>query len=162
MIQRIKSLFLIQQRGQTLIEVLVALSILGVVITVITSIIINSLNNVQHGKDQFMATKYAQDGVEFVRTVRDADYTGFKNYSGTYCFGKNQGALGVSAGNCTTPNVNSFIRSVVVEQTPGCGTNVAKVTVVVTWTDSKCVNNTYCHKSEQVSCLSTVEPVQAP
>lgn len=160
--QILKKILLCNFRGQTLIEVLVALSILGVVITAVTIVITTSLANAQHGKNQYIATKYSQEGIEIIRKIRNNDYTGFKTYNGNYCLAKNASTLGTVQSSCSTPNVDIFIRSVIVEQSPGCGSNIAKATVRVTWTDGKCSANQYCHKSEQVSCLSTLQRVQAP
>jgi type II secretory pathway pseudopilin PulG len=150
----------ISMKGQTLIEVLVALSVIVILVSMITMVIISSLNNAQFSRDQDLATNYAQEGMEIVRKVRNSNYTSFKNYSGIYCLAKGSLVLPSSSANCTTPNVDKFIRKVQIEQTPGCNTNVAKVTVSVSWTDAKCqTGNLYCHASDLVSCLSSVNPL---
>lgn len=151
-------------RGQTLIEILVALSVIAIIATGITVTVTNSLSNVQYGKNQNLATSYAQEGMEILRQIRNADYNGFKSYTaGDYCLGKNISALQSSI-LCSTPNIdNIFIRTVEINQsvTPECST-AAKVKVTVSWTDGKCQASAYCHKSELNSCMSTINPIQAP
>lgn len=150
-------------KGQTLIEILIALGIGGVIISAITVVITSGLNNAQFGKNQNLATNFAQEGMEVVRKIRNNNYNGFRAYSGTYCLGKNQTALGSPVTSCSGENVDAFIRSVQVQQNAGCSANGARVTVTVSWSDGKCpANNTYCHKSQLVSCLSAVNPIQGP
>lgn len=150
------------QKGQTLIELLVALSILVIVITTVAVSLTTSLNNAQASRTSTLATKYAQEGVEHVRSLRDASYTTFRTYNGLYCLGKDQQSLGTVQSSCTTANYDQFIRSVRIEQNVGCGTNTARVTVLVSWKDGKCPTNSYCHTAQHVSCLSTVNRVTAP
>ncbi|MEK7571379.1 MAG: prepilin-type N-terminal cleavage/methylation domain-containing protein [Patescibacteria group bacterium] len=153
---------IINQSGQTLIEVLVSLSILVMIMGATAIALTNALDNAQYVKNQATATKYAQEGIEIARGIRDANYTQFRNYSGTYCLAKDQTTLGAPSASCTTANVDQFVRSVVVEQTPGCATDVARATITVAWRDGKCSGATYCHTSQHVSCLSTVNPISAP
>lgn len=149
-------------RGQSLIEVLVALGIISVVITGVATIVTQSLSNTQFSKDQNTATKYAQEGLETVRSIRDRDYTAFALLDGRYCLAKNTQSLGIVQSACSAPNVDHFIREITIEQNPGCGPNVAEVTATVSWTDSKCTAGTYCHNSQMVSCLSRINPNIGP
>ena len=150
------------QRGQTLIEAVGALAVISLVISAIAIAVTTSLNNAQFNKNQSLATKYAQQGIEIVRQIRNSNYISFASTNGTYCLGKGQTSLGTSQSNCNIANVDTFIRSVQIEQNPGCGANVARVTVTVSFIDGKCQSNTYCHKQTEITCLSTVNPVQAP
>src|SRR5574342_63826 len=103
-------------KGQTLIEVLVALAVAVVVVSAITITSISSLSNVQLVKDQDHALKYAQEGIEIVRKIRNTDYEGFKlNYDGLYCLGDDQNMKSSSV--CDAPNVDDrFFRSVRISQ----------------------------------------------
>jgi prepilin-type N-terminal cleavage/methylation domain-containing protein len=160
--KRVLKKFTAAQQGQSLIEVLVALGILGMVLTAVTTMINSSINNAQLSKTQSLATKYAQQAMETLRGVRNRDYTAFRTYNGTYCLGKEQSVLGSAQSTCSTPNVDNFIRSVQINPV-GCSPNVARVTVRVAWTDGKCSSeNDYCHNQSHVSCMSTVNPIQAP
>lgn len=150
-------------KGTTLIEVLVALAAAVVVITTVTVLGVSSLNNVQFTNDQHKATQYAQEGIEFVRGLRNSNYDAFKTYSGLYCFGSFQATLGTPTASCTTKNIdNKFIRSVLITQNGGCGLNLVHTAVTVVWTDSKCTSGNYCHESKLTSCFSTVNPISAP
>lgn len=146
-------------KGQSLIEVLVALGLISLIITGVATVITTSLNNAQFSQDQATATKYAQEGLEITRSIRESNSGTFAELEGTYCLAKGATALGPAQLNCTQPNTDHFIRSVRIERAPGCGANVSKIIATVTWTDGKCNAGTNCHKSELVSCLSRVNPV---
>lgn len=148
------------QKGETLIEALVALGLISVVVTAVASTIITSLSNVQYNENQTLATKYAQQGLESVRQIRNQNYSAFRNLDGLYCYGKDQPVLGFPQQSCTSENLDTFIRSVEIDQNPGCANNVARVTVHVAFRDGKCQDNTYCHIQSHSSCLSTVNPVK--
>jgi hypothetical protein len=148
------------QQGQTLIETLSALAIIGMVMTAIGVVVTASLRNATFNQDQTLVTKYAQQGSEVVQQIRDDSYNNFATLSGTYCLAKGQTTLG-AAGTCTTPNVDNFIRSVAVVQN-GCGANIAQVIVTVSFIDGKCAAGVYCHSQSVQTCLSTVNPVSAP
>jgi len=148
-------------KGQTLIEVIVALGVIALVATAITTVMTSTLNNAEFSNDQSLATKYAQEAMEILHSVRDNNYTQFAKYNGNYCL--NQGEITLTQGNCSTPTiVNTFIRTVTINQASTCGANSAQVTVSVAWTDGKCAHNVYCHASILISCLSTVNPVTGP
>lgn len=149
-------------KGDTLIEVLVALSVAVVVISAITSLGVVSLNNAQFIRDQDQATKYASEGMEILRGIRNSDYIGFRSKSGTYCLGDDN-ALGAPVPSCSLPNLDTkYIRSVNIVQNGGCGANLVNTTVSVSWIDSKCASGVYCHSSKLASCFSTVPPVSGP
>lgn len=147
-------------KGQTLIETLSALAILSIVIIAIATSVTTSLSNAEFNDNQTLATKYAQQGSEIVTQIRDTNYTGFASYNGIYCLG-NTTSLGSAQASCPTKNIGNFIRSVQI-QPGGCAANVAKITVAVSFTDSKCQQGVYCHSETDISCLSTANPVQTP
>lgn len=60
-------------RGQTMIEVLVALSIAVVVIGALAIATIVSIRNASFAENQTKATKLAQEGIEKVKIIRDRD-----------------------------------------------------------------------------------------
>lgn len=154
--------YLFLQKGQSLIEAIASLAIIGIVVTAIAIAVATTLSNTKFNRDETLATKYAQQGSELVRQIRNTSYTGFKTFNGLYCVGKDQMTLGTVQSSCTVPNTDSFIRSVQIDQAPGCDTNVAKVTVNVAFMDGKCATNTYCHTITNTSCLSTVNTIQTP
>lgn len=148
-------------KGETLIEALGAMAIIVIVITAVASSVITSLSNSKNNENTTLATKFAQQGIEQVRQIRNKDYVAFAGYDGKYCLAKNQTTLGTVQSSCLTPNVDQFIRSVDINQKPGCSKNTAKVTVTVSYKDGKCTDGTYCHNQVFDTCLSTVNPVSA-
>lgn len=150
------------QKGETLLEALAALAIIGIVIAAVATTIISALSNTIYNKNTTLATKFAQQGMEEVRKIRNANYTAFRTYDGTYCLAKGQEGLGIAQSSCQVANVDTFVRSVQIEQVPGCSADVARVTVNVAFRDGKCQGNSYCHVQSHMSCLSTINPVLAP
>ncbi|MBU4016228.1 hypothetical protein KJ980_00640 [Patescibacteria group bacterium] len=144
-------------KGQTFVEVLVALGLIGVVATAIAGLVVISMGNTRHSKDQNMATQYSQEGMEIIRQKRDSDYIAFRNIAtGTYCLDLGSSIL---KQDCITANVGNFIRKVIITQ-DGCFANVTKVIVVVSWQDSKCpARNIFCHTSQMESCFSSINPI---
>lgn len=153
-----------KMRGDTLIEVLIGLAVATVAISAITVLGTTSLNNAKFISDQDQASKYAQEGLETVRKIRNSNYTGFASTSGVYCLGKDIQTLGASGSSCTTPNIDGkFIRSVIIVQNGECrSASLAHTTVTVSWTDGKCSAGAYCHTSKLSSCFSTAPPIPAP
>lgn len=148
-------------RGDTLIEVLIAMAIAVVVVTSITTLGISSLNNAKFVASQDQATKYTQEGMEVVRRIRSNNYALYATYDGIYCLAKNSTTLSATA--CTSPNIdNQYVRSVEIRPDDGCGTDLSHTVVRVSWTDGKCNSGTYCHTTELSSCLSTVPPIPEP
>lgn len=147
-------------KGQTLVESLLALAIISIVIASIAVTVTTALSNANFGKNQSLATQYAQEGIEVLLTMRSKNYSTFGTYSGDYCLGKNAVVLS-PGGSCIGPNFDNFIRSINIEQ-GGCAANVAKVITTVSWKDGKCPAGVFCHSSKVVSCFSTVNPVQSP
>lgn len=157
-------MFKTKNKGQTLIEFVVALSFIAMIATAITTATVTTLNNAEFSNNQSLATKYSQEGMEIVRTIRDNNYTAFGKLNGVYCLP--QGQITLSSGSCTSPNVaNIFIRKITISTgalASQCGANSSLVTVSDSWTDGKCAANSYCHASTLISCLGTVNPINAP
>lgn len=67
-------------RGQTLVEVIV---VVGVVILLVTGLVVStvtSLRTSQSSRDRSLATKYAQEGIELSRKLRDNSWSTFLAY----------------------------------------------------------------------------------
>lgn len=146
------------QKGQTLIEALSALAVIAIILSAITVAVTTSLDNATYNQNQTLAAKYAEEGSEIVHQIRDDDYAGFQTRNGSYCLGKGQKQLQAT---CNTANVDNFLRQIQIQK-DGCAANIARVTVSVSFKDGKCTSNTFCHTVANVSCLSTVNPIQAP
>src|SRR5688572_16290991 len=68
---RTESSILTRENGQTLLELMVVVTISTIIIGALVFATISSLRNTQFSKDQSQATKLAQEAIEKVRTGRD-------------------------------------------------------------------------------------------
>lgn len=153
------------QKGQTLLEVLVALGASVFILTAITVIVVTSLSGTQFTKNQNLANQYAQEGIEVVRRIRDSGgWTIFSALNGSYCLAGGDTTLSPS---CNSPNIGgTFVRKVDIignsKECPVPASNGSKVTSTVSWTDGKCASGTYCHKVQLTTCLHNVNFKTAP
>lgn len=140
--------------GQTIIEATIALASILLVLTAISIAIAISLSNSQFIKSQSLAAKYAQEGMEYIRFLRNTNPTTFESREGIYCMNEDNV---FTAGSCQAVNVaGTFKRESEFTQdsSPDCNGG-AKVTVTVYWASGKCDSqNRFCHKSQLVSCFS--------
>lgn len=68
-------------KGQSLIEVIVAIGIVTLVLAGLVSAVTFSLSNSQFARNKALATKYAQEGMEWLRVQRDANWYSFNQMS---------------------------------------------------------------------------------
>lgn len=157
--------------GQTLIEIVLALSVAVAVITGITFAVTSSLTNATFTKNQNLATTYAQQGMETVRAIRDRSWSAFFSVPGGpfFCLPENSTDLVNRSGlNCDGEgNVGIFIREIRLNNnSPDCtaGFGNTKATVLVQWSDSKCTSpgNPFCHRVELVSCFTNINFAPIP
>lgn len=74
--------------GQSLIEAVVAV---GIVIILVTGLIVGTTASVHRAvssSSRSLAVKYAQEGMELARKVRDNGWMTLIEYNNTYCVGK--------------------------------------------------------------------------
>lgn len=163
-----------KQKGQTLLEVLLAfgvsLLVLGAAIFGVTV----SLNNTQYTKNQNLANSYAQEGMAVVKQIRDSSWDTFRNsYASNtaYCLGPNltdMKELTLPSTNCWTqspvPAGGVFSREVKFEHnSSSCDAIGSKVVVKVSWADSKCpVGTPLCHKVELITCFANIDQKPTP
>lgn len=171
-------------QGQSLIEAVIALSVLVIVLTTVTVAVILGTRNSTHSKNDNLATQYAQQGLEYIRQLRDTDwtiYSGLQNSANNiykladpiptgWPSGTETTSCAVTSSTCTPIVPNSaplYVREVKVEQasadcqwTGGSVTNNdKKVTVTVFWSDPSCTtNNGYCRRAQLSSCLVDNRP----
>lgn len=163
--------------GQTLIEVLIAISLSVIIITSMTIAVTTAINNADFSKNQNLATQFAQEGMEIIKQQQDVNYQALNALNGRYCLAQTCSAIvsgtgscgsnpGGTSTNCTTNiNNNFFIRQVDVlpAGTPGAKcANTVQATVSVLWTDGKCSSGSYCHSEQIVSCFSNANAVSIP
>lgn len=165
----------INMKGQTLVEVLVALGVAVVVITAITTAVLTSLNNSQYSKLQNQAAQYAQQGIEVMKSYRDAEAldeietTGREQYrclpedcnpiigeDFTNCFVQ-KATEELAKMECTeiSSTNNAFTRYIRINLDGGadCGADTAQIASVVRWNDGKCNGDEKCHAVDVKTCM---------
>lgn len=161
--------------GQTIVESLIALSLLVVILTAISVVVLTSLNNSSYIKQQNQANKLAQQGMEYVRGQMADNLIAADSGGGSIYSEQNQGSRCLTASNtlsytpCDTTSptssdliFESFKREVKFTPTncDGSFTNGVLVTVTVAWTSGKCtVGNSYCNQQSVKSCF--LDPAKA-
>jgi len=147
----------INNKGQTLIEALVALSVSTIIIAAITMAVITGMNNATFSKNQNLATGFAQQGMDILHQQSQSDWATFDGMATniTYCLVQNETTLDSDCPD--SPNINSsFVRKVKIEPpSAGCSSG-KKVSVTVSWGDGKCTDagNKYCHNVSLDSCFA--------
>jgi Tfp pilus assembly protein PilV len=59
------------QRGQTIVEILLAAAVVAVALTALVAVVTTSLNHNRMAKERTIATRQAQEALEWIRTIRD-------------------------------------------------------------------------------------------
>lgn len=144
-------------KGQTLLEMAIALSAILITLAAISIAIVTSVNNSQFIKSQSQASKYAQQGMEVIRYLRNNNLATFNSYSGVNCMDIDN-VISVTTGDCGIVNIGgSFIRQVDFSKLSTDCSSGTLVTVAVKWSSTKCdastIQSRFCHKSELVSCF---------
>lgn len=162
------------EAGQTLIEILLAFSVCILVLSAIIIGISTSLSNTQYTKNQNLANSYAKEGMTVVRQLRDSSWNNFHSLrdlfttNTKYCLGQNPMELKeLTLQNCwaqsPVPVGGIFSREVKFEHDSVDCSGGSKVTVKVSWSDSKCpVGNPRCHNVTLISCFSNLDQKQSP
>jgi len=176
-----------QESGQTLIEVIAALTAAVVIIAAIVSASLNALTSSQFTRDQNLSSQFTQQGMELMRNMRDQSVASISaSYlpDGTYCLAKSCAGLNRDITSCWqgTPNcpqnVDNFVRKVVVVHNatdcnmsptpvgnpPGVLPSNVQITVTTSWYDPKCTDatNPFCHSTTSTSCFSDFTVVPTP
>lgn len=154
-----------KQKGQTLVEALVALGIAVTIVSAIVVVVLSSLSNSQFSKEQNLANHYAQEGMEVVRRIRNQSWDNFLSLNSTYyCLSSGSITLSQKDLNGCGQNIGVFVREVEIQHdAPSCN-EASEVNVIVSWSDGKCTdaNDTFCHKVSLVSCFANNNSISAP
>lgn len=154
---------MMNQKGQSLIEAVVALGAAVFIISAIAVVVITSVNNSDFSKYQNLATQYSQQGMEILKQQSQSDWSTFSGLSGTYCLNQGSTTLTNFFGTICAKNINNFfVRQVVIDQGSLSCNSSTKVSVSVYWSDGKCPINTYCHDVTLDSCLTNINGVLVP
>lgn len=152
--------------GQTLLEAVIALSILVIILGAVSVVVLTSLNNSSYIKQQNQANKLAQQGIEYIRDqIDNSGNNRFQTYD-SYALNQVNCLIDISQPNplITRPcQPGEYIQGTFKREVtfiPGyCGTgnafsNGITATVNVYWTNGTCsVGNQFCHKQQVSSCF---------
>ncbi len=119
------------RKGQSLVEVVV---VIGMVILLVGGLVVGTttaLRSSEHGRLRSQSVKYAQEGVEYARDLRNFSWEEFQAKTGVWCLDKD-GALTESQSSICPVNIdNALTRSLTFAWSDPRMT----VTVVVSWND---------------------------
>lgn len=158
-------------RGQTIIEGVVALAAIVIILAAISVAISTSVTNSQYIKQQTLATKYSQTGIEQIRYLRNnnpAAFAAISSSSQTYCFNvvdsivtfveTPSNYITANSSCVTTVNIPTDSLRRLITFNPNSPADCSlgtRVTVTTSWSSGKCSStNRYCHDAKIVSCLA--------
>ncbi len=140
------------QLGQTIVEIIIATGVVGLVMTAVVAVVSVSLRNAARAKAKALGTKYTQEGVEYFRAQRNL--MGWESFlaqiqqggsSSTYClatlpYTQNGGLASVPNRACLSSEFvdtgSIYQRKADVTVTNVSGQDMITITVSVTWPDS--------------------------
>ncbi|MBI3577582.1 prepilin-type N-terminal cleavage/methylation domain-containing protein [Candidatus Gottesmanbacteria bacterium] len=122
------------KKGQTLIEIIVAMAVVVLLVTGLVAGATATLKAAQYGRAKSLAASLAQEALEKARGLRDGGWETFSTYGSvggtTWCLDK-AGNWTQASGSCSANIDNLYSRTVVFTwQDPKM-----KVDVAITWTD---------------------------
>lgn len=162
--------------GQTILEAVIALAAILIILAAVSVSVVTSINNSSFIKNQNLASKYAQEGIEYIRNVISSDTSSTSQYNNFVtnlvgserCFGpidpSGANPIGTACSSASTTNVNipavspAYKRTVRFESgkctSEGDFSDGLVVTVRVYWSSGKCTStDTFCHKQEVKTCF---------
>ncbi|MGE5041623.1 MAG: type IV pilus modification PilV family protein [Candidatus Levyibacteriota bacterium] len=163
-------------RGQTLLESLIALAAIVIILGAISTAVLISVNNASYIKHQNQANKLAQQGMEYIRDqINNGGSFTFNQYknnlaSGAHCLDDFTAVPVpnpiIESGACSGANLQGIFKREVTFVAGECNTggggdfaNGLRVTIDVKWTSGKCTGSAFCHDQAISSCF--VDPAQA-
>jgi type II secretory pathway pseudopilin PulG len=105
------------EQGQTLLEIVVAVGVIALVLTALVTAVTASLRFSQSGRFRSQAVKYAQEGIELTRKLRDTrPWTEFTTYSGagtaTWCLSESGEWTTSDGSGCPLTPTSNFWRTI--------------------------------------------------
>jgi len=155
--------------GAILIEAILGITIATIITTGLVTALVSSLSNSTFSRGQTVATGYAQESIELMRSLKDVDYEYLQANVGTCgsnCyFDLNRDAdplvSGIEHINDDSSGID-FDRSITLSNANRNCDNSIYAEVNVSWQDSKCTGNAKCHKVTLKSCFSNLDYVKLP
>ncbi len=122
------------EQGQTLLEIVVAVGVIALVLTALVTAVTASLRFSQAGRYRSQAVKYAQEGIELTRKLRDTQpWTEFAVYSGAgtadWCLSESGTWTASDGSGCAITPTSNFWRTI----TLTLNGSVMEVTSTVSW-----------------------------
>lgn len=133
------------KNGFSLIEVLIFVTILGVFFVAAVSITTFNLKNLKIQEHKILATRYADEGIEWLKQNKEDDWTAFVNYdlsAGTYYCLNTLDWL--TPGNCDESyplGTPSFFKRELLITNSGSPVNQVKTDLTVYWKEGTNVLN---------------------
>jgi type II secretory pathway pseudopilin PulG len=159
-------------KGQVLIEAIVALAVISFVLAGIVAALIAAVNNSTFAKNQNLATNIAQEGIDISRDLKESGFSSFTVDNSTFCLEKNsEGENILRQKSNQSPCLvigGIFTREIYVDYDSlsgqgsderggspvvKCGSGVF-IASTVSWNDSRCEGSESCHVVELNSCFS--------
>lgn len=144
-----------KEKGQSIIEVAIALGVAAIVIGAIVSTMISSLSTAQYNRDFNLATSLSQEGIEVARSLRDSvKYTG-----SNWCLPQDESEPDRPCPqdvNVTVGASQFFRQMSFTHNSPKCSNTFTEVIVTTSWTDGKCDSQPFCHESVISSCITNI------
>ena len=119
------------RQGQSLVEAVV---VIGMVIVLVSGLIVGttvSLRSSELGRSRSLAVKYATEGIEYARNLRNVGWTDFQAKTGAWCLDKDKTLTQAVSGVCSANIDSMFARKLTFSWTDPKMT----VTVAITWND---------------------------
>lgn len=125
-------------KGQTLVELVVVLAVVGMIVTGVVSIAAVSVRNARFSKDQASASRYAQEAMEWIRQERDTSWSGFYNRRDrTYCMPTLSWSQTSGCNSDQFISNTQFIRTATLAPLTPLDENSVQVDVSVSWSDAR-------------------------
>lgn len=119
---------LLNQSGQSLVEVVIALAVAVLVLLALVSVTISSINNASFSRNQSLATKYAKQAMEDIRA-----YRGETDSWAIFAAECISGAIPLPPPPSSTFSMVSLVCSC----SPTPDPNTCDIVIEVDWTDAK-------------------------
>lgn len=170
-----------EQRGQTLVEMLLAIIIAAFLLVALTALILATFTNLNNNQNNSTALQFAQSGMEYIKNQEQLNpyFLNNSNNQGTTCLGSisssdQSGAtdgLQLCTSSSNPPYLlqdslgQQYLRQVTVTPNGGSCTSSAPyqnylVDVSVGWHDNKCsLSNTFCRITKLDTCISNINAI---
>ena len=122
-----------------MMEVLIFVSILSLFFVTAAAITTASLRNLKVQEHKILATRYAEELLEWLRGEKEANWNTFTNHTDTYCFNSSPITSWESPGNCLGYSLNNLYKREVTLTVQGTPSQV-NVSITVEWQET---GNTY-------------------